>query len=167
MSNTVVPPFYVSEFFTYWHGFYLLCEFSWVFSPPFSVPMSFSFILPLLDPLILPCIMTQDVMHSCSVVCMFFELLPLVSALIYYFFLNISTVNYFLWETRENVFFPVMFSTASYYVSKMEGADIHVCCFLALLQFQKARCIFQFCSMISHVNMSRTGLGSAKVILSP
>lgn len=73
----------------------------------------------------------------------------------------------FIWETHENVFFPVMFSIASYYVSKMEVADIHVCCFLALLQFQKAQCIFQLCSMISHVNMSRTGLGSAKVILSP
>lgn len=74
--------------------------------------MSFSFILPQLDPLILPRIMTLDVMHSCSVVCLFFELLPMVSALIYYFFFNISTVNYFLWETRENLFFPAMFSIA-------------------------------------------------------
>lgn len=63
-------------------------------------------------------------------------------------------------------FFPVMFSIAHLLCEQNGGREnTHVCCFLAMLQLQKAQCVFQFCSMIPHVNLS-TDTDSAKLILS-
>lgn len=144
MSSTEVPPFSVSWIFTYLCEFYLRCEFSWGFPPPLNELMVFYFTLPLLDPFIFLRIMTQDLF--------FFK---------YFYHKFLSMRN-----TWKCCFFPVRFSIACALCEQRgRRENTCVCCFLAVLQLHKARCIFQFCLVISDVNLS-TDLGSAKCILS-